>query len=251
MFRGIALSAFVLLVCVDAHASPKRHFFEPDDLELEHPGVLDLDLQVGPVWGNASGGNRLVLPDFEIDLGLGQNVELGIDGTFGFDHVNHASRHYTGDPLWIAPKLGLLDLRDDDGSDWALGVEFGPRFPTLDSVGIGYGTLALLGYSKGGAHLVLNTGGLIDPGSTVRDHSESLLNGLDFDLDFNRYWSLQGEFSLAYYLSHEPAELVLTAGMTYAVNDDLDLSVTVLGGFLPDTDHVGLLFGVSPKTALW
>jgi hypothetical protein len=250
--RGLsaALVALVLLVSVEpALARPKRHFFEPDDLELEQPGVLDVDLQAGPVLGSSIGGNRAVLPDFELDLGLGPNVEIGLDGAFSLDNVDSA-RHFTGDPLWLATKLGLLDLRDAD-TDWALGVEFGPRFATLDLVGVGYGVLALVGYSQGGAHLVLNAGGLLDPGATLRDHSRSLLFGLDFDYDFDRRWSMQSELGSAYYLSHEPTELTVTAGVTYAASDDLDLSLTALAGFLRDTDHAGLLLGVSPKGKLW
>ena len=147
------LLVLAFVCCAEAAlARPKRHFFEPDDLELEHPGVLDLDVQMSPVLGSSIGKNRIVLPDFELDLGLGLNVELGIDGTFSLDRMDETHRHYTGDPIWIVPKLGLLDLRDDDGSSWALGVEFGPRIPTLDLVGMGYGALGLLGYSKGGAH---------------------------------------------------------------------------------------------------
>jgi len=50
-----------------ARARPRPHF-EPTDLDLEDTGVLELDLQLGPVRGPDAW--RVMLPDFELDLGL-------------------------------------------------------------------------------------------------------------------------------------------------------------------------------------
>ena len=243
-----------LLAASTGSARSQRRHFEPEDLELEDTGTLDIDLQAGAVHGQSGAGNRLLLPDFELDLGILPNVELDLDGAFGFDHFSGNARHFTGESLWVSSKLGLYDQRDTNGNTWAFGLQLGPRFPTLDAAGVGYGGLALLGYSRGGLHWVLNAGGLIDPGPTLAaEHSRSGLLGLDLnaDLDSTGVWSLQGELGAAYYFSPDPHELTLSLGATYAATPALDLSITALVGFLAGTDRAGLLLGASPKAKLW
>ena len=233
-------------------AAKQRHF-EPDDLELEEAGVLDFDLQAGPVLGTSTSQNHLLLPDFEIGLGLTRNVELDVSGAFTFDDIG-GTRHVSGDALWVATKLGLYDSSDSPGDALALGVELGPRFPTVDSGGVGYGALGLIGYTHSGFTWVLNAGTLIDPGASIADqHATSLVCGLDFNAELaakNR-WSLQSELGAAYYFSPDPHELSFAVGTTYAVNPRLDLSLTALSGVLRHTDHAALLIGVSPQFDLW
>jgi len=251
--HGAAFLALLLATSATAHGAPRRRHFEPDDLELEEPGILDLDLQVGPVLGNSASGNHVLLPDFEIGLGLSRNVELDVSGTFTLDREN-GQRHVTGDSLWIATKLGLLDMRDAQGNAWAFGIELGPRVPTLDAAGVGYGALGLLGFTRRGLTLVLNGGSFIDPGASLsEEHPTSLVFGLDLnaELDQQGQWSLQSELGVAHYLSSDPDELAFTVGATYAVNRRLDVSLTALSGFLANTDHAGLLLGVSPQCGLW
>jgi hypothetical protein len=248
-----ALLGVLLLTTHSAFAAPRRRHFEPDDLELEEPGILDFDLQVGPVWGSSPSGNHVLMPDFEIGLGLTRNLELDVSGTFTLDR-EHGQRHVTGDALWLAAKLGLFDTRDGAGNTWAFGLELGPRLPTLDAGGIGYGALGLLGYTRGRLALVLNAGSLIDPGaSRSEEHPTSVVFGLDLNaqLDEHGAWSLQSELGFAHYLSSDPDELAFTLGATYAVARRLDLSLMALTGLLPNTDHAGLLLGVSPQFGLW
>lgn len=244
-----ALSALAL----SASAAAKRRHFEPDDLELENAGVLDVDLQGGPVLGTSTSQNHVLLPDFEIGLGLTPDVELDVSGAFTFDRVD-GKRHVTGDALWVATKLGLFDSGNAAGDAWALGLELGPRFPTLDSGGVGYGALALAGFTHQGLTWVLNAGTLIDPGASIADpHASSLVCGLDFNaqLAAASRWSLQSELGVAYYFSPDPHELSLSAGTTYALSPQLDVSVTALSGFLRHTDHAALLLGISPQLNLW
>ena len=251
--RGGALLALIVATSSAAHGAPRRRHFEPDDLELERPGILDFDLQTGPVSGTSPSGNHLLLPDFEVGLGLTRNVELDVSGTFTIDREN-GRRHVTGDALWIATKLGVVDARDADGNTWALGLELGPRLPTFDSAGIGYGVLGLFGFTHRGLALVLNAGSLIDPGAARgQAQPSSLVFGLDLNapLDSRGQWSLQSEVGLAHYLSSDPDEFAFTLGTTYAVSERLDVSLTALGGLLPNTDHAGLLLGVSPEFGLW
>ena len=245
--------ALLLATTGPAHGAPRRRHFEPDDLELEQPGILDFDLQLGPVSGNSPSGNHVLIPDFEIGLGLTRNVELDVSGTFTLDREN-GQRHVTGDALWIASKLGLIDTRDAQGNAWAFGLELGPRLPTFDAAGIGYGALMLLGFTHRGTALVLNAGSMIDPGASLSgERPSSLVFGLDLNaqLDQRGQWSVQSELGVAHYLSSDPDELGFTFGATYAVNRRLDVSLTALSGFLPNTDHAGLLLGVSPQFGLW
>ncbi|HYQ28867.1 MAG TPA: hypothetical protein VER04_16660 [Polyangiaceae bacterium] len=245
--------ALILVTTSSASGAPRRRHFEPDDLELEQPGILDLDLQVGAVLGSSDLGNHLLIPDFEIGLGLARNVELDVSGTFMLEREN-GRRHVTGNALWIASKLGLLETRDQRGNAWALGLELGPRLPTFDAAGIGYGVLGLLGFTRRGLGLVLNVGSLIDPGARLSDpRPSSLVFGLDFnaELDQRGRWSLQSELGATHYLSSDPDEAAAAVGATYAVSRRLDVSLTALGGFLRHTDHAGLLLGVSPQLGLW
>jgi hypothetical protein len=249
-----ALVACLLATTSSAWAAAQRRHFEPDDLELENPGTLDIDLQVGPLRGDSDGKNRIFLPDFELGLGLLPNVQLEVDGTFSLDEFDGVHRHITGDPLWIATKLGIFDQLDEHGNAWAVGLELGPRVPTLDTAGVGYGAVGLFGFSHHGFHLVLNAGGLLDPGATLHaEHPRSLVAGLDLnaDLDAKGTWSIQSELGGVYYFSPDPHELSFTVGATYAVTPKLDVSATALVGFLPGTDHAGILLGASPQIDLW
>jgi hypothetical protein len=62
---------------------------------------------------------------------------------------------------------------------------------------------------------------------------------------------LQSELGFAHYLSSDPDELAFTLGTTYSLNRRLDVSLTALSGCLPNTDHFGMLLGVSPQVDLW
>ncbi len=251
--RALRASGLLIVLGVALPAAAKRRHFEPDDLELEDVGTLDFDLQGGPLYGTSDSRSHVLLPDFEIGLGVAPDVEVDVSGAFTLDRMNDR-RHVSGDALWIATKLGLFDSRDSDGDTWALGVELGPRFPTLEAAGIGYGALGLVGYTHGSVTWVLNAGTLIDPGERVgARHPSSLVCGLDLNanLDPRGIWSLQSELGTAYYLGPDPHELAFTLGATYAVTPRLDVSLTAFSGFLRHTDHAGLLLGVSPQFGLW
>jgi len=135
----------VFLFTSQVAAGPARFRFEPTDLRLEPKGVAELDLQIGVTHGEGAAANRVILPDFEFDLGLTRNVEINIDGAFGFDRYDQGSRRYVGEALWTGVKLGLAEIRNDARTrSFAVGMQLGPRFPTIgDTRGIGYGALAL------------------------------------------------------------------------------------------------------------
>jgi hypothetical protein len=212
----------------DASAAVRRLHFEPDDLDLEQPGILDFDFQAGPLHGDSVGKGRLLLPDFEIGLGLTRNVELDVSGAFSIDQNRGEPHQLSSDPLWVATKLGLFDEVDELGNSWALGVELGPRLPVIGAGGVGFGVLGLLGFTHSRLTLVLNAGTLIDPGPTrSAQHPTGVVVGLDLNQDLD------------------------AKGATYSVTPRLDVSLTALGGFLPNTDHAGIMLGVSPELDLW
>jgi len=236
-----------------AIGSPKARHFEPDDLELEHAGVLDFDFQVGPLLGTSASQNHLSLPDFEIGLGLTRQVELDVSSTVSLAERGVSPR-VSSDALWVAAKLGLFDSVDAAGDRWALGVELGPRLPTLAMFGVGYGALGLFGFTRRGCTVVVNAGSFIDPAAGRGEpHPSRLVLGLDLNVpvDPGGMWSVQSELGAAHSLDSDPDELSFTLGATYAVDPRLDVSLTALAGLLPNTDHAGLLLGVSPQLDLW
>src|SRR3954452_14768285 len=169
-WRGgfIGVLAGVLVVAGGGRAGARRGvrpLFEPTDLELEDTGVAELDVQLGTLR-SAGGPARVVVPDFELDVGLLRNLELDIDGAYAIEGPAagpFAFDHAAPDNLWVGLKVGLYDYGDDDrnvngapaagapGSDaFSLGVQVGPKLPVISgSHGVGGEVLALLGYSSG------------------------------------------------------------------------------------------------------
>ena len=64
-------------------ASAAKHHFEPTDLDLQDPGLVELDLQLG--FARADGPWRAVLPDAELNLGLSDRVEIDVDFALGVE----------------------------------------------------------------------------------------------------------------------------------------------------------------------
>src|SRR5262249_16349085 len=109
---ALALAPALALLAVPARAAiPVRRYFEPTDLELENPGVVELDLQLGFI--RSQGPYRLVVPDFEADLGILPNLELDIDGALAIEGPQDAPfalDHVVADNLWVSVNLGLFAL---------------------------------------------------------------------------------------------------------------------------------------------
>ena len=156
----IALALIAALAARPAHARRGvRPLFEPTALELEKTGVVDIDVQVGAI--QRRGPARVVVPDFEVDVGLLPNLELDVDGAyaiegpasgpFSFDHA-------APDSLWLGAKLGFFDWTDDDSKhSWALGLQVGPKLPIASgSHGVGGEALALIGHTRGATHLAIS-----------------------------------------------------------------------------------------------
>src|SRR5262245_33332293 len=107
----LAGACALLSVAKTASAARSRPLFEPTDLELEEPGMMELDLQLGVVRSDVPW--RLVVPDVELDLGLTPDIELGIDAAYaieGPDDGRLVLDHPAPDNIWLSSKLGLLDF---------------------------------------------------------------------------------------------------------------------------------------------
>jgi hypothetical protein len=245
----------VLALATPAHAA-KHPRFEPTDLELERPGTLELDTQFGVVRGQDP--YRLVMPDFEIDLGIFANVELDLDGAYAIEGNPPDGPtlldHQAPDNLWASVKVGLVDWRDAATQRaWAIGVQVGPKLPlAADNHGVGVEGLALLGHAAGPVHLVLDLGALADPHVGTAARPVGVEGGIDAELEIvQNAWSLLGELGGIHYVSADSDQLAATAGLQYSPIPRLDLSLVAMVGLAPGSDTFGVLFGVSPKLAVW
>ncbi len=238
-----------------AGAAPRRPRFEPTDLELERPGEAELDVQIGPAFGESDGGTRLLLPDFELDLGVLPNLEVDIDGAFSLDRLDETHGcSLGGDALWTSLKLGLYD-RHERARAFAVGVQLGPRVPVVPGTrGIGYGALALVGFVRGPLHLAINVGGVVDPGDQAfgkRPVSVVIGASVDLDLDDHDGFSLLVQVGAAIYASRDPHELSLGAGLAWNVSPKLEVSFLGVAGAFARTDRAALLVGFSPKVSFF
>ncbi len=255
---AVAIFAALDLVGAGAHATSFRPRFEPTDLELEDPGTLELDLQLGPTTGD-QGAGRFFLPDYELDVGLLPRFELDVDGAVALEPLSPEpgakTRLAIGEPLWTSAKIGIADVKDVGALDAAaLGLQLGPRLPLAkDLRGAGYEALALLGLDRGNIHVVVNAGGLVDPRvGSARRRPLGFVGGLDLvlDVDEAKRWSLLGEAGGGYYVAEYPKQLTLTGGAAWDAGP-ATLSVIALYTPIGDADRLGALVGVSPKIKLF
>lgn len=248
----------VLLVTEAALARPHvRRHFEPTDLELEDPGTCELDFETGMVRGQDPW--RLVAPDFELDLGLTQWLELDLDGAYAIEGAPgkpFTFDHESPDPLWPSLKVGLVDLVDEEATrTYALGAQLGPKLATFSGGhGVGVEGLLLGGVGSGGTQFSFNLGGFVDPAPAQHSPRPIAVEmGITWDQDLNKAgtYAISTDLSGVVFASHDPAQLQAAFGPVYTATDWLDLSLTGLVGFLPGSDRYGLLFGFSPHFGVW
>jgi len=249
------LLASALLLAATPAAARLRHrvpAFEPTDLDLEDPLTFEFGLQFGAMFRDGEPSTRLFMPDFELDLGLTERVEIDVDGALSLDEEG-GKFTLAGDNLWTSTKLGFVSKKDplDPERVWALGAQLGPRLPTApDSVGTGFGAVLLGARMAAPWHVIANVGSVLEP----RDRSEpkrslALLGGvdLDYDLDAANRWSLLAETGAAYSFGPDPNDVHATLGLDLAATDWLDLSLVGFYGFLTGGDRYGVFLGVTPK----
>jgi hypothetical protein len=186
--RIIQLGAILLAEAKPASGRPPGRRFEPTDLEMEEPGVIDIDLQVGAIEGPTK--SRVVAPDFELDLGLWHHLELDLDGAWA------SGGEY--EPLWLSVKLA---------AGW-LGLQVGPRLPVGQQDGVGVEGLVLASARVGATTVVVNLGALVD---TAPDATSArpiaVQGGFTADLDLGAP-KLHVEVGAVGYLSDDPNQIV-------------------------------------------
>jgi hypothetical protein len=252
---AIALMAATVAVPAGVSARP-RHRFEPTDLEWEATGVFELDIELGAVRSPNAG--RLLVPDFELDIGILDNVEFDIDGSYALESSSGAFTfdHAVVGSLWPSLKIGVWDDHDyETQRAQAFGIQFGPRIPLASGAhGLGGEALVVWGGSRRGLTVALNFGGFVEPPpDAVSQYFLGLEGGVDLELALDQHDRLQllGELAGAYFFTSDPSQLHTTAGLNWTVNANLNLSVVGLFGFLPGDDRYGILFGFEPKLRLF
>jgi hypothetical protein len=211
--------------------------------------MVESNLQVGLLHDAV--GNRWLVPEFDIDVGLAPNVEVGLDGTWSYqDPFNRAP-----DVVWALSKIMVLNEHDAvHDTAWAGGLVFGPKLPIGPGVtGCGYELLLLAGRSVGLTRFSLNAGGVIDPAlDPTRRRPVAILGGVDasFPIDVHGRLSLDGDLSGAAFLSGQPHELHTTMALVWHPSQNLQFSMSGLLGFLKGGDQYGAFFGVTVRLAL-
>ncbi len=255
--RGTVLFAPALFVVVlGTRASARtgtRPLFEPTDLQLEQPGIVDFDFQMGVIRGRDPW--RIVVPDFELNFGFLRNVELDLDGSYALEGSSNSpfsQPHAVPDALWPSVKVGVVDWVDDETARaWAIGFQVGPKLPVArGSQGLGIEGLALLGILFKKTHFVFNAGAFDDPRpSPTGSRPLGVEVGLDIrsSLDKDDTYAFLGELSAVHFFSPDPPQLLTTAGLCYSPFSYLDLSAVALLGWLNGSDRYGLLLGLTPK----
>jgi hypothetical protein len=242
-----------------AEAAPRaRRRFDPEDLQLEEPGVLHADLAFGLVRGEEAG--RWLLPDFDVDLGLASNVEIGIDGAWSLEGTPQrlfARDHAAPDNLWFSSKIGLWSASAESAGDgsWACGAQLGPRVALApDAHGTGFQGLFLLGRTFPGVHLVASGGGMVDPGGAVSSQRPvAALAGIDGEIALGKgsRVTLAVDVSGVFFVANGKHQLVTTAGPVWAATPWLDLGVSGLLGVLSGGDRYGAYLTAAPRIQLF
>jgi len=248
-----AASAVCLGLCAAwpsfAHAG--RHYrarFEAEALDLEPPGAMEIDHQVGAFYSDDADGSRATFPDGSIDLGVFSWLELDLDYAFSVTHLDGGEPRLVGEPLWLAAQVSPLELRDDaDDRRFGVGLQVGPRLASLGTpAGIGFGALALVGVGIHGLQLSANLGAFFDRGQPA-----ALMSGIDAQYAVGSRWTMLADVTFAYYAGPVPEQLILDLGAAYKVNEQLLISFLLLGGPAFHGDRAGALLGVTYAMQAW
>ena len=254
----VAGSLMAATIALPAGVSARpRPRFEPTDLEWESTGVFEVDVEFGLIRGPASG--RLMIPDFELNFGILDNVELDLDGSYALESTVPGSFSFdrpVPSSLWPSVKVGIYDDHDPETQRArAIGVQVGPRIPIASGAhGLGFESLVVFGGSRRGLSVALNLGAFVEPPTdAVSRYSLGVDAGIDLELalDSHDRFQLTGELGGSYFLTADPNQLHTTAGITWTVSPNLDLSVVGIVGILPGDDRYGVLVGFEPKLRLF
>ncbi|MET0283842.1 MAG: hypothetical protein ABW352_05210 [Polyangiales bacterium] len=250
------LSMGVMLWAARAEARAFRARFDPETLELQQPGNLELNVQAGGLYGDGVDGNRIIVPDLEVDLGIFKWMEVSIDGAFSVTNVATSDVGLGGDPMWTSARFELLNMKQDnkEHTTFGMGLQVGPRFRTIDNArGVGLGALLLIGGGTKELRAVGNIGTFLD-----RQQAGAIVYGgsVEYDLELRRKWILQAQLACAHYFGNtngdtDPNQMFLLAGFGTEVKKDLSLSLLGLTGPFAKGDRLGLMASVTWDHKLW
>jgi hypothetical protein len=254
--RGMALVVGAMLWTARAEARVFRARFDPETLELQEPGNLELNVQMGGLYGDGVDGNRIIAPDLEVDLGVLTWLELSIDGAFSLTNVATSDLSVGGDPLWTSARFELLNLRRDDAkhTTFGMGLQVGPRFRTIDNArGVGLGALLMIGGGTKELRAVGNVGTFLD-----REQAGAVVYGaaVEYDLELRRKWTLQGQLACAHYIGNtrgdtDPNQALLLMGAGTELTESLQVSLLGLMGPFAKGDRLGLMASLAWDHKLW
>jgi hypothetical protein len=236
-------------------AAARRFFrarFRPGTLEIQKVGELELEAELGGIYGDGDDGSRAPVPDFTLSVGLLRWLELDLDGSFAVTKLGRPDREWVGEPLWVAARADLYNFKDEQtGSSFGIGVQAGPRLPSVHNArGIGVGALALIGGGTKTLHAVLNLGSTVDAAQSA---SINFGVAVEYELALRHKWSLQGELAGAHYFGAEtdPNQLLLLIGFGAELREGCELSLLALTGPVFEGDRLGLLAGFKYDHELW
>lgn len=248
---GLCLTLLVLLW--PGRAAARRFFrarFRPNTLELQDPGQLEIDSELGGVYGDGQDGTRTPVPDFEVGLGVFDWLELNLDSSFSETQLGTQNK-FVGEPIWLSGRFDVYSFDDKKtGNNFGIGAQVGPRLPNVgNALGVGVAAVGLIGGGSQTFNVVLNTGSTLDAGQSF-----ALTYGLDLEykLTLRRKWTLNGEIAGAHYFGGgAPDQLLVNAGFGLVINDDVELALLLLTGPVYRGDRVGLLVDLTYDFHLW
>ena len=256
----VTLSALAALTLFPVVARARmRPRFEPTDLEWEETGVFEADLETGAIRG--AGPWRVMVADFELDLGLLPNLEFDLDGAVAIEGPPtgpFALDHPVYDVLWASAKIGIYDDVDDQTQRTrAIGLQVGPKLPVGPTRGLGAETLIITGTRARPLTFALNLGAFVDPAPDSTSYRPwGAEAGIDVEIDLGKadVFTLTGELAGTLFGSADANQVQASAGLSWSVIPNLDLSVVGLVGLVGVAgggDRYGFLVGAEPKMRLF
>jgi len=211
--------------------------------------VLTVDAELGAFYGDGDDGARLASPDLDLTLSLTERLQLGLETSVVVARLESDHVEVAGEPLWPSLIALLVGKEDEQRDVFALGVQAGPRLPSVGAKhALGAAALLVAGGGTPRLQVVANVGGTYD-----RTQTAALLFGLDVEYTLGKggAFSLRGDVGGLYAVGGEPVQLLVDAGLGWEVTRTLELSLLAVAGPVFEGDRVGVLFGVREDFSLW
>ena len=201
-------------------------------------------------------GVTVIRPDAEIDLGLDDELEVGLDmslATTGDASFSPSHLTNTSDHLWLHLKTTVQAARDGRAVP-AIALQIGPRIPILAGyAGPGIEGLVIVDGTTNGWQLAANFGAFVDPRATTATLPPVGVN-LGLDVEHATPWrsvSITGEVAGTVDAFDHNHQASGTVGATFT-----SAYVTYAAQYVCRYDAArafgqGVLLGASARFALW